>query len=189
LFNSLSNLVNYVYIFFLILFFILNFGGIFFDLSTPLSIVLYNDLGSDFDLFENWVLSFNYFYIIYTFILFLPKIFFLYVNFLENIFFDNLDAFCKSDVVLSYNYFTLDANSISIFTEVFTNLILFKVDCLFNELLDFNVEINSNFLYNNPIFFYSGFLFLFSTLFSLIFMSYLGLYGVFITNLITLFTL
>ena len=46
------------------------------------------------------------------------------------------------------------------------------------------IFINSNL----PIFFYFGLLFIFSTIFSLIFMSYLGLYGVFFINLVTIIT-
>lgn len=39
---------------------------------------------------------------------------------------------------------------------------------------------------NLPVFFYFGVLFVLSTIFSLFFLSYLGLYGVFILNLITI---
>lgn len=187
--NLISNLFNYILIFFLVLLFFLYFNGSFFDVSNFISIFLINDLGYNFDLFENWVLSFNYFYIMYTFVLFLPKFFLLFLNFFENIFFDNLNSFCKSDVLLSYDFFNLNVMSISVFTETVTNLIFFKFNVFISNLLNFNLNLDYNFLYNHPLFFYSGFLFLFSTLLSLILMSYLGLYGVFITNLITLFTL
>ena len=175
--------------FFLVLLFLLYFNGSFIDISNFISLFLTNDVGYNFDLFEDWVLSFNYLYVIYTIFLFFPKFFLFSLNFLENIFLDNLSSFCKSDIILTYDYFSLNVASISVFTETLTNLIFFKLNYLVSSLLNFEINLDKNFLYNNPIFFYSGFLFLFSTLLSLVLMSYLGLYGVFITNLITLFTL
>jgi hypothetical protein len=41
--------------------------------------------------------------------------------------------------------------------------------------------------FNLPIFFYFGILFIFTTVFSLILLSYLGLYGSFLLNMISLF--
>jgi len=187
--TTLSNLFNYVFLFFLVLLFLLYFNGSFFDISNFILLFLSNDNGLNFDFFEDWIISFNYFYIIYTFIVFLPKFFLFFINFLENIFFENLNSFCKSDVLLTYDFFSLNTNSISVFTETFINLIFFKLNVFMSNLFNFDFNFDSNYLYNNPIFFYSGFLFLFSTIISLILMSYLGLYGVFITNLITLFTL
>jgi hypothetical protein len=44
-----------------------------------------------------------------------------------------------------------------------------------------------NFLLNNPLFFWFGSFFLLTIIFSFLFISYLGLYGVFFLNLISLF--
>lgn len=185
----LSSILNYVFLFLFLLLLLLHFNGIFFDISNFIYLFISDDSGSNFDLFEDWVLSFNYIYIIYTFILFLPKFFLFFINFFENIFFENLNSLCKTDVSLTYDFFSLNVSSISVFTETLINLILFKLNIFLSNLfnLDFNFDVT--YFYKNPIFFYFGFLFLFSTIFSLILMSYLGLYGVFITNLITLFTL
>lgn len=184
----ISVFFNYLIIVLSFLLFILYFNGSFFDISNFLSIFLKNDFGFSFEFLENWIISFNYFYIFYTFFLFLPKLFSFFLNFFENIFFDNLNNFCKSDVLLNYDYFLLNNNSLSVFTEVNTNLFFFKFNSFFDNFLNFWIRIDESFFYKNPIFFYTGFLFLFSTLLSLLLMSYLGLYGVFITNLITLFT-
>lgn len=185
LFNILGSLSHYFILFFLILLFFLYFSGSFFDISNLITILLSNDTGNNLHFFENWIISFNYFFIIYTFFLFLPKFFLFFISLFENLFMDNLNVFLKLDVLLNYDYFNLDVNSISVFTETFTNLIFFKLSCFFSNL--FNLSLDLNFFYSNPIFFYSGLLFLLSTILSLILMSYLGLYGVFVTNLITLF--
>ena len=185
--TTLSNLFNYIFVFFLVLLFLLYFNGSFFDVSNFILLFLSNDNGLNFDFFEDWILSFNYFYIIYTFVLFLPRFFLFFINFLENIFFDNLNSLCKSDTLLTYDFFCLNTTSISVFTETFINLIFYKLNFFITDLFNFNF--NADYLYTNPVFFYFGFLFLFSTLLSLLLMSYLGLYGVFLTNLITLFTL
>lgn len=187
--NTLSNLLNYVIFFFLVLLFLLYFNGSFFDISNFITLFLSNDNGFNFDFFENWIISFNYFYVFYTLIYFLPKFFLFFISFFENIFFENLNSFSKYDVVLTYDYFSLNVSSISVFTETFFSLFFFKLNNFFSTLFNFHFNLDTNFFYNHPIFFYSGFLFLFSTLLSLLLMSYLGLYGVFITNLITLITL
>ena len=46
--------------------------------------------------------------------------------------------------------------------------------------------INIDFINSYPLFIYFGFLFIFSTVVSLFCLSYLGLYGVFVINLITI---
>ena len=191
-YNALSIAFNYFFFFIIVLLFIFYFNGSFFDISNFINFFLFNDCGYNLDLFEDWIISINYFYVLYTFILFFPNFFTFFINFVENFFFDNTNVFCISDVLLTYDYFNFNISSISIFTEIFTNLFFFKINFFISSLLnlenlDFNL--NQTFLHNNPIFFYSGFLFLFSTLVSLILMSYLGIYGVFIINLITLFTL
>ncbi len=56
-----------------------------------------------------------------------------------------------------------------------------------NLILNFcNLELNINFINSYPLFIYFGLLFLATTIFSLICLNYLGLYGVFIVNLVSI---
>lgn len=59
---------------------------------------------------------------------------------------------------------------------------------IINEIINFKnlFTITPEQLHKYPLFLYFGFLFLLTTLFSLLFLSYLGLYGVFILNLISI---
>lgn len=63
-----------------------------------------------------------------------------------------------------------------------------NVQFLINEIISFKdlFYITTEQLHKYPLFLYFGFLFLLTTLFSLLFLSYLGLYGVFILNLISI---
>ena len=70
-------------------------------------------------------------------------------------------------------------------------IFLFLID-LFIKLLFLNFFFDENlyhiiiYSFNLPLFFYFGILFIFTTIFSLIFLSYLGFYGAFFINLISL---
>lgn len=71
---------------------------------------------------------------------------------------------------------------------------IFNINIYFYELFKYSFYYNYesyffkiNFINSNlPIFFYFGVLFLISSVISLFFLSYLGFYGVFILNLITI---
>ena len=72
-----------------------------------------------------------------------------------------------------------------------SNLVFFLDSVEYNNIknntLVFNFfSIDVNFINSYPIFIYFGFLFIFSTVISLFCLSYLGLYGVFVINLITI---
>ena len=67
---------------------------------------------------------------------------------------------------------------------VYTNY-EYTIKSFFYNIENFYLKILYDF--NLPIFFYFGLFFILTNIFSLLFMSYLGLYGVFIINLISLF--
>nr|QGS65279.1 NADH dehydrogenase subunit 5 [Tetrahymena rostrata] len=66
----------------------------------------------------------------------------------------------------------------------------FKLKYLYNFLNNFSIKNTANnfyeYLVSYPIFLFTGLLFLFTTLFSLLCLSYLGLYGVFVLNLLSI---
>jgi NADH:ubiquinone oxidoreductase subunit 5 (subunit L)/multisubunit Na+/H+ antiporter MnhA subunit len=89
-----------------------------------------------------------------------------------------------NESMLSLSWFI---NDINIYTY-YTNIIDSLTSCIF-DFQNFFVNFFSGFYHNNelPLFFYFGLLFVMSTVISLLLMSYLGLYGVFFINLITIF--
>ena len=124
-----------------------------------------------------WVLSFlkNYFV---SFILSLPVF----------LFFDALE-FNIYNFLLNYSYvFKFKGYEETkflyeiILSEIEFNFNLFKQEYFYSNKFIKIIFLNSNL----PIFFYFGMLFIFSTILSLFLLSYLGLYGVFLLNLITI---
>lgn len=73
-----------------------------------------------------------------------------------------------------------------IFTPTIDNLMHFLDLNSYTKLNNNFFNINMEFINSYPLFIYFGFLFVFSTVISLFCLSYLGLYGVFIINLITI---
>lgn len=65
---------------------------------------------------------------------------------------------------------------------------LLNNDLSFNFLYNFNLHFLLTYIYNEPWFFYFGIFFLTTTIISFFFISYLGLYGVFLINIISLFS-
>lgn len=129
-------------------------------------------------------------------------------NFCINNFYEVLDLLYNSFFLIIYNTVTLNSDLDKLLFKLnirsYNNFInseyidngsyyiyffeKFTYNCYyflfyFNEYL-YNIIIHS---FNLPIFFYFGLLFIFTTIFSLILLSYLGLYGVFLLNMITLF--
>ena len=75
-------------------------------------------------------------------------------------------------------------------SSYYNNLLnLFNFEFLFNINSINIIFTDISYIFNYPIFLLFGFFFFFTTLISLIFISYLGLYGVFWLNLISLFFL
>lgn len=64
--------------------------------------------------------------------------------------------------------------------------IYFKLSAFYYEYFTFNFYKAVLFRSNLPIFFYFGILFIFTTMFSLLLLSYYGFYGVFFLNLVTI---
>lgn len=94
--------------------------------------------------------------------------FFIYISFLSLFYFKNL-------------FFFNDLNLIDYFINVF-----YKNAFGFFDFLQSINSFSFNYL-DYPLFIWFGFLFLFSSLFSLFFLNYLGFYGIFVLNWITLF--
>lgn len=90
----------------------------------------------------------------------------------------------------SFNQLNLTNNHLSlnglIFTPTIDNLMHFLDLNSYTKLNNNFFNINMEFINSYPLFIYFGFLFVFSTVISLFCLSYLGLYGVFIINLITI---
>lgn len=127
-----------------------------------------------------FVFSFDYFY-------FYPLYF---LNFFEALLFEDLDNnFNNVDTMLTYYSWDFygDPAAASITTGEWADLVINQIAFLldYRNYLPF---LTKTFFYKTPVFLYTGLLFLFSTILSLVFMSYLGLYGVFILNLMTLFS-
>jgi len=95
----------------------------------------------------------------------------------------NTNVVLFNESLFSLSWFINDLNIYNAYNnliDVLKNLVNNIQDLMINTL---NVCVRDNEL---PLFFYFGLLFLLSTLMSLLLMSYLGLYGVFFINLITI---
>lgn len=91
--------------------------------------------------------------------------------------------------ILSFSYFLKFSPFIYLdhFYSLYESLTIWHYKSFHNDYLRTNRFLKLIFLNSNlPVFFYFGVLFILSTVFSLFFLSYLGLYGVFILNLITI---
>lgn len=187
---------RWYYLFSIILAFylILYFDGVFFDLSPLLNYFIFNwDSNKDdfsFSFPERLVFIFGYPTILYNLYSLMNDYAIYAMYFFKNLLLEDVFNVGRLESVLDYKLW-LNNNSREFSSEFFITLLFYKVDLVVDSLKSFfNIDFffNSSFLKSNPIFFYTGFLFLFSTLLSLILMSYLGLYGVFVVNLITLLT-
>lgn len=166
-------------IFFLFFFFIfLNIIILLLNLNSYFSIPNLNDLNF-FTLFLKgglfyiiWLLCFIKIQL-FNFLIFFP--FFFLVDFFEN----SIYTFFL-DFFYVFKFFGYD-NLINFYNE---QIISIKNNYNFLNNLGFLKK----FLYfsNTPLFFYFGLLFILSTVFSLFLLSYLGLYGVFFLNLLTI---
>ena len=140
-----------------------------------------SDIGSLYSL----ILNNNHLFILFK----LNLIFDHFVNFIISYFnsFTLIDCsaiFNKS--LLNYHWFSQDLNIYTFYNNTIDYILsyprLFFLD-LFNTFISLVYYINNADL---PVFFYFGLCFILTTVISLILMSYLGLYGVFIINLITI---
>lgn len=172
-----NQLYTFLFIFFLVLIF--NF--------FPKNFFVWDELYEINFLYSN-ILKFNIFFLFdlikNNFLLLLDLIFYT----LNLIFFNNYRNnfnFDKIVFILNFYEFKNNLSGFNSFNHDYYELFFYKVHLLifsFNENLH-NIII---YTYNLPIFFYFGLLFILTTLFSLLLLSYLGLYGVFIINLFSL---
>jgi len=173
--NIFNKLNLYKYFYFFLFFFILQFFNFFFYKNT-------------------FNYSFNY---LYTSILLIDFsflfIFFDYWNVFLNTFFHYLNILLfnneKNQLKIDYdlyffNFTDINLNSYSYLYNYNIFVLKFEIFKFITKNYFYNIVIYS---LNLPIFFYFGILFLLTTVFSLLFLSYLGLYGVFILNFISLF--
>lgn len=142
--------------------------------------------GSDFGNFINFFLSLNFGYLIYI----ISFIKFELINYVNSLF-----NFLIFNDLLSYNF---NLNNINMIFEQngFSDLTFFYILKITEIKINYYVWLNeyvyiSFFKYfilgfNLPIFFYFGLVFIFTTLISLLLLSYYGFYGVFILNLISI---
>jgi hypothetical protein len=92
------------------------------------------------------------------------------------------------NLLFNLNIFFLKNGSENIFYYEIQKFeeIYFKLNAFYYEYFLFNFYKAVLFRSNLPIFFYFGILFIFTTIFSLLLLSYYGFYGVFFLNLITI---
>ena len=177
---------QYIYILIFLLFLTLN---VFFNSNE---FIYWNKI-YDLNFFYSNFLKLNFFYLFDFFL----KNFYIFIDFFYHVFtlffYNNINSNFNLDKILfvlninEYNIFidnglsTVGSYYFNFFNKL--NYIFYNFLFSFNEYL-YHIIIYS---YNLPIFFYFGILFIFTTIFSLILLSYLGLYGVFLLNMITLF--
>src|SRR5205085_1053727 len=108
---------------------------------------------------------------------FLSNILYLFVN--QNIIVD------LENLLFNLNMFFWENGSENIFLyEMYKyEEILFKLNIFYYEYFTFSFYKAVLFRSNLPVFFYFGILFIFTTIFSLLLLSYYGFYGVFFLNL------
>jgi NADH:ubiquinone oxidoreductase subunit 5 (subunit L)/multisubunit Na+/H+ antiporter MnhA subunit len=142
--------------------------------------------GSDCGNLLNLFLTLNWGYIIYIYTFIKIDLMNVFINMFNFIFFSNLLDY---DISIHSLGLSLDKNG-------FEDLLFFY--CL--KSTEFNIEYKiwfNEYIYisffkyfilgfNLPIFFYFGLIFIFTTLISLVLLSYYGFYGVFILNLISI---
>jgi len=147
----------------------------------------------DLNFFYQNLLKFNFIYLFNFYLVNLNNFLDICYNLLSVFFYSfninnyNIDILLNSFNYTQYNNFLFNGSyNFNILYVNFLNSFVFKfynIFFIFNNYT-YNIVIYS---YNLPIFFYFGILFIFTTISSLILLSYLGLYGVFLLNLISLF--
>lgn len=143
--------------------------------------------GNDFNNFLYLIVSFNFKYLYYI----SDFIKFNLVYFLTNLFltfFDNMFVLNLETQLYLLNNLMYKRGSDDIYNFVF----LKDTESKFYMSIFYYEHIHLNFfkkiLYNSnlPVFFYFGLLFIFTTIFSLLLLSYFGFYGAFFINLISI---
>ena len=175
------------FFFVIVLLFYFFFFSVIYDTNT----VEWNKI-YELNFFYKNLLTFNFLYVFNFYIGDINSLseFFTYII---NLFFSNSD---KTNFLFEQFIFDLNINEytrslsgfipglfpfyLDFYNNLLFNIIFVKYN--FNEYL-YHILIYSS---NLPFFFYFGLLFIFTTITSLIFLSYLGFYGVFVLNLFSL---
>jgi len=173
----------YYYIFFLYLVWVFMFFN---NLLPQFFVDFMSPNGLEFSNLYNFILTFNFGYFIYIFSFIKFELIDFFINILNFIIFDDI-----------LNYDSSYTNINKIFKKHgYDDLTFFY--CL--KITEFNINFKVWFYeyiyisffkyfilgFNLPLFFYFGLIYIFTTLISLILLSYYGFYGVFILNLISI---
>lgn len=143
--------------------------------------------GNNFDNFYYLIISFNWVYffymldlIKYNLIFFISNLLFLFLNdsFIMSV---EADLFVLNDSILNYG-----SSDIQNYVFYRKNENIFNLNLFYYEHFYFNFYKKFFFGVNLPIFFYFGLLFILTTIFSLVLLSYYGFYGAFFINLISI---
>ena len=176
------------FIFFLIIFIFVYTFAVAFNI-TFLSFQNFFELSlNDYNNFFYLSLKGGLFYILY--LLFLIKIQFLdfIINIIPFLLFSGFESSIYKFIMnLSYSFYSNEFFSLKHFHDYYISINELKFKIFIYEYFNSKKFIKIILLNSNlPIFFYFGVLFILSTVLSLFLMSYLGLYGVFFLNLITM---
>lgn len=143
--------------------------------------------GNNFDNFLYLIISFNWFYVFYIMDLLKYNLIFLFSNllvlFLNDSFIRGVESYL---LILNDSMLTYGSPNIREYVFYKKNENIFNFHLLYYEYFYFNFYKKLFFGSNLPVFFYFGLLFIFTTLSSLILLSYYGFYGVFFINLISI---
>ena len=181
------NLKNqYIYIIFL--FTVFSYSVFFYSIEvTPWNKIY------DLDFFYSNFLKLNFLYLLNFYI----SNFNIFIDLLYNTFYllfnNNINLnfdFDRILYLLNYNEYNNYIEGLYLNSNIYSVYLISKLTHNFYYFLfSFDEYLYHIIIYsfNLPIFFYFGILFIFTTIFSLILLSYLGLYGSFLLNMITLF--
>lgn len=192
--NTLVNIKKYIFKFIFIIFLLM---------WLKLSVLFLNNIYIKYDLQWETIIFSNYQYKLYIIPLWLCLvvkniIYMLYNFFITEHYFNFLHIKCMINSILNTPMNTFITNNKHILLNVENIFIPDSKDyliflnknmgCIFLKFININYffDITFNKINQYPLFLFFGILFVLSTFASLIFLNYLGLYGAFILNLITI---
>ena len=177
-----------VFIFIFISLFIIYFICLIFEISILSLENFFKVSSTNSDNAFKLVLKGNILYLMWI----LSFIKFQFLNFITSLpiflFFDVFENFTFSFLLdISYNFKFNGYTDLKVFYDVHISKIEFDFNAFKYEYFHTKRFLKLIFLNSNlPVFFYFGVLFILSTILSLFFLSFLGLYGVFFLNLMTI---
>lgn len=192
-----NNYITTLLIFLLTIFY---FNGVLLNISCTRAVVLIEEfflvdgsVNQSLMCLADSIFSLNYVYVLCACYSFVSNFLVLFILSLKS--FIQGDSINFMKIVADFELFNLDLEVFGGFFNVsLITLFFYKLEIFCNYIYFFNPQrfnfgelLNYNLFQEYPLFFFCGFSFLFSTVISLLCMSYLSIYGVFIVNLITLF--